>query len=175
MEELREKVAASSREFEDAKRRAADAKKHFERIRAERLRLFNAAFETVVTNIDSIYKRLCRNPSAQAFLTAEDSEEPYLAGIQLNCVAPGKRFRPMDNLSGGEKTVAALGLLFSIHRSPFWPIPFLLLSTPLSSCFLRRAPYSQFTTGRRPPLPPHPIPSSIPSSILFLFINLALF
>lgn len=27
-----------------------------------------------------------------------------------------QRFRPMDNLSGGEKTVAALALLFSIHR-----------------------------------------------------------
>ena len=26
------------------------------------------------------------------------------------------RFRPMDNLSGGEKTVAALALLFSIRR-----------------------------------------------------------
>ena len=26
------------------------------------------------------------------------------------------RFRPMDNLSGGEKTVAALALLFAIHR-----------------------------------------------------------
>lgn len=26
------------------------------------------------------------------------------------------RFRPMDNLSGGEKTVAALALLFGIHR-----------------------------------------------------------
>lgn len=37
-------------------------------------------------------------------------------GINYNCVAPGKRFRPMDNLSGGEKTVAALALLFAIHR-----------------------------------------------------------
>lgn len=52
----------------------------------------------------------------QAFLTAEDSDEPYLSGIQLNCVVPGKRFRPMDSLSGGEKTVAALALLFAIHR-----------------------------------------------------------
>ena len=26
------------------------------------------------------------------------------------------RFGPMDNLSGGEKTVAALALLFAIHR-----------------------------------------------------------
>ena len=43
-------------------------------------------------------------------------QEPYLEGISYNCIAPGKRFRPMDNLSGGEKTVAALALLFSIHR-----------------------------------------------------------
>ena len=52
----------------------------------------------------------------QAFLGPENPEEPYLDGINYNCVAPGKRFRPMDNLSGGEKTVAALALLFAIHR-----------------------------------------------------------
>lgn len=60
---------------------------------------------------------LARNQSAQAFLGPENPEEPYLDGVNYNCVAPGKRFRPMDNLSGGEKTVAALALLFSIHRS----------------------------------------------------------
>lgn len=54
--------------------------------------------------------------SLQAFLGPENPEEPYLDGINYNCVAPGKRFRPMDNLSGGEKTVAALALLFAIHR-----------------------------------------------------------
>ncbi|RXM35870.1 Structural maintenance of chromosomes protein 1A [Acipenser ruthenus] len=52
----------------------------------------------------------------RAFLGPENPEEPYLDGINYNCVAPGKRFRPMDNLSGGEKTVAALALLFAIHR-----------------------------------------------------------
>ena len=52
---------------------------------------------------------------AQAFLGPENPEEPYLDGINYTCVAPGKRFRPMDNLSGGEKTVAALALLFAIH------------------------------------------------------------
>lgn len=59
---------------------------------------------------------LSKNQSAQAFLGPENPEEPYLDGINYNCVAPGKRFRPMDNLSGGEKTVAALALLFAIHR-----------------------------------------------------------
>lgn len=32
----------------------------------------------------------------------ENPEEPYLEGISYNCVAPGKRFMPMDNLSGRE-------------------------------------------------------------------------
>ena len=62
---MREKVAQSGREFEDAKRRALDSKKHFERVKSERLRLFTTAFEQIVTNIDTIYKRLCRQPSAQ--------------------------------------------------------------------------------------------------------------
>jgi structural maintenance of chromosome 1 len=52
-------------------------------------------------------------------------EEPYLDGISYSCIAPGKRFRPMDNLSGGEKTVAALALLFAIHSSN--PSPFFVL------------------------------------------------
>jgi structural maintenance of chromosome 1 len=48
-----------------------------------------------------------------------------LKGIIYNCVAPGKRFRQMDNLSGGEKTVAALALLFAVRS--FNPSPFFVL------------------------------------------------
>lgn len=69
------------------------------------------------------------NQSAQAFLGPENPEEPYLDGINYNCVAPGKRFQPMSNLSGGEKTVAALALLFAIHRYPLGS-PHLLLTLP---------------------------------------------
>lgn len=38
---------------------------------------------------------------------------------------PMKRFRPMSELSGGEKTVAALALLFAIHS--YKPAPFFVL------------------------------------------------
>ena len=68
---------------------------------------------------------MSRNGSAQAFIGAENQEEPYLDGVSYNCVAPGKRFRPMDNLSGGEKTIAALALLFAIHSRN--PSPFFVL------------------------------------------------
>lgn len=43
-------------------------------------------------------------------------QEPYLYGIKYNTMPPSKRFRDMEQLSGGEKTVAALALLFAIHE-----------------------------------------------------------
>lgn len=51
-----------------------------------------------------------------AFLSLDNLEEPYLGGVKFNAMPPMKRFRDMEQLSGGEKTVAALGLLFAIHR-----------------------------------------------------------
>jgi structural maintenance of chromosome 1 len=38
---------------------------------------------------------------------------------------PGKTFTEMEQLSGGEKTMAALALLFAIHS--FHPAPFFVL------------------------------------------------
>jgi chromosome segregation ATPase len=40
----------------------------------------------------------------------------FLHGIKYSAMPPGQRYRNMEQLSGGEKTVAALALLFSIHR-----------------------------------------------------------
>ena len=60
-----------------------------------------------------------------AYLTLENSEEPYLEGIKYHAMPPMKRFRDMEQLSGGEKTVAALALLFSIHS--YRPSPFFVL------------------------------------------------
>lgn len=47
------------------------------------------------------------------------------AGIKYTAMPPMKRFRAMSELSGGEKTVAALALLFAIHS--FKPAPFFVL------------------------------------------------
>ena len=70
---------------------------------------------TCVQMCKSIYCMSC-SWSSICLHVHTHTQEPYMEGISYNCIAPGKRFRPMDNLSGGEKTVAALALLFSIHR-----------------------------------------------------------
>lgn len=125
LEEAREKLAEANVDFESVRQRAKKAKSRFESVKTERYTLFNKCFEHVSNTIDAIYKALARNQSAQAFLGPENPEEPYLEGINYNCVAPGKRFQPMSNLSGGEKTIAALALLFATHS--YQPAPFFVL------------------------------------------------
>ncbi|XP_033230168.1 structural maintenance of chromosomes protein 1A-like [Belonocnema kinseyi] len=121
----KEKLQETNEEFDQARKKAKKAKTQFEKVKKERHDRFMACFEHVANEIDPIYKSLAKNLSAQAFLGPENPEEPYLDGINYNCVAPGKRFQPMSNLSGGEKTVAALALLFAIHS--FQPAPFFVL------------------------------------------------
>merc|ERR1719322_1133178 len=125
LDEAREKLEETNKEFDNARRKAKQAKINFERCKQERYDLFMRCFDHVSNTIDEIYKSLARNQSAQAFLGPENPEEPYLEGINYNCVAPGKRFQPMSNLSGGEKTIAALALLFAIHS--YQPAPFFVL------------------------------------------------
>uniref|UniRef100_A0A669DQW8 Structural maintenance of chromosomes protein 1B n=1 Tax=Oreochromis niloticus TaxID=8128 RepID=A0A669DQW8_ORENI len=112
-------------ELETDTKAARKCNQEFQQVRSQRLHLFSQCFEHVSVVIDQIYKRICRNNSAQAILSAENPEEPYLGGINYNCVAPGKRFMSMDNLSGGEKAIAALAFIFAIHS--FRPAPFLIL------------------------------------------------
>ncbi|KAL6980093.1 sugar transporter protein [Sarracenia purpurea var. burkii] len=50
------------------------------------------------------------------YLNLDNEDEPFLHEIKHTAMPPTKRFRDMEQLSGGEKTVVALALLFSIHR-----------------------------------------------------------
>jgi structural maintenance of chromosome 1 len=122
VKEIWENTAA---EFDKARVLAKKARNAFMKVKQERYDRYNSCFEHISNKIDEIYKSLCMNQGAQASLVLENAEEPFLDGVIYNCVAPGKRFRQMDNLSGGEKTIAALGLLFAIRS--YNPSPFFVL------------------------------------------------
>ncbi|XP_054070670.1 structural maintenance of chromosomes protein 1B [Rissa tridactyla] len=121
----RDKFQESVDAFESSRKEARTCKQEFEQVKKKRYELFSRCFEHTSVAIDQIYKKLYSNSGAQAFLSPENPEEPYLEGIGFNCVVPGKRFMPMDSLSGGEKSVAALALVFAIHS--FRPAPFFIL------------------------------------------------
>ncbi|XP_071629563.1 LOW QUALITY PROTEIN: structural maintenance of chromosomes protein 1A-like [Temnothorax longispinosus] len=68
---------------------------------------------------------LVNDTSAQATILADNPEEPYAGNIIYNCIAPSKYFQPLQYLSGGEKSLASLALLFAFQR--YKQIPFLLM------------------------------------------------
>lgn len=99
------------------------------RLTSCRYELFQNAFTHISEQIDPIYKELTRSETfplgGTAYLTLEDSEDPFLHGIKYHAMPPTKRFRDIDQLSGGEKSIAALALLFAIHS--YQPSPFFVL------------------------------------------------
>ena len=115
-------------EYKSVHDRYATLSKEYNTIKRKRNDLFNKAFTHISDNIEPIYANLTRSSEFQAggraFLSA-DSEEPYLAGVNYHTMPPAKRFRDMEHLSGGEKTMAALALLFAIHS--YQPSPFFVL------------------------------------------------
>ncbi|KAG2489243.1 hypothetical protein HYH03_012263 [Edaphochlamys debaryana] len=121
----REQLAA----LQVAQSEAAAATSEFNNVRGQRHTLFTTAFKHISEQISSIYKALTCSAThplgGQAYLHLEDEEEPYAGGIKYTAIPPAKRFRDMEQLSGGEKTVAALALLFAIHS--FRPSPFFVL------------------------------------------------
>jgi len=129
LEDVNDRLKETMDEFLKAKAEGEKATAKFDEIKRERYDRFMAAFNHVSQRIDDIYKDLTKSNlqplGGTAYLSLEDTDEPYNQGIKYNAMPPLKRFRDMDQLSGGEKTVAALALLFGIHS--YQPSPFFVL------------------------------------------------
>lgn len=123
------KLVTVQADFESAHRTLTLRTKAFEKAKSKRSTLFNKAFSHISEQIGPIYKDLTKSPNfplgGQAYLDNADSDEPYLDGIKYHAMPPLKRFRDMEHLSGGEKTMAALALLFAVHS--YQPSPFFVL------------------------------------------------
>lgn len=55
----------------------------------------------------------------QAYLSLENTEDPFLHGIKFTAMPPSKRFREMEQLSGGEKVQTARLHSASILRTRY--------------------------------------------------------
>lgn len=128
-ESLLEKERAVTEEFEAVRKEEREKTQRFNEVKQTRYNLFMDAFNHISGNIDKIYKQLTRSNThplgGTAYLNLENDDDPFLHGIKYTAMPPTKRFRDMEQLSGGEKTVAALALLFSIHS--YKPSPFFIL------------------------------------------------
>ncbi|XP_033144182.1 structural maintenance of chromosomes protein 1 [Brassica rapa] len=128
-EAIQEKEKQVSQEFEAARKEEKQVADAYNTVKQKRYELFMEAFNHISSIIDKIYKQLTKSNThplgGTAYLNLENEDDPFLQGIKYTTMPPTKRFRDMEQLSGGEKTVAALALLFSIHS--YRPSPFFIL------------------------------------------------
>ena len=95
-----------------------------ERINIESERLFAETFHAVSKNFKSMFKRLFGD-KATADLILQDESDPLECGIEVIAKPPGKKLQSISLMSGGERSMTAVALLFSIYMVK--PSPFCVL------------------------------------------------
>ena len=84
---------------------------------------FVQTFEQIRMNFQQIFRKLFGGGKADVML--EDSQDVLEAGIEIIARPPGKETRSISLLSGGEKSMTAIALLFAVFKSK--PSPFCFL------------------------------------------------
>ncbi len=93
------------------------------RINAESRKRFEESFQAVRSHFNELFRKLFGGGKADILLT--DPDNVLESGIEIVARPPGKELRSISLLSGGEKTMTALALLFSFFKAR--PGPFCLL------------------------------------------------
>ena len=84
---------------------------------------FKESFEAISRNFSLAFTELFGGGTAE--LRLEDETKPLECGIEIVAQPPGKRLQNMSLLSGGEKTMTAIALMFAILKTK--PTPFCIL------------------------------------------------
>jgi chromosome segregation protein len=93
------------------------------RLNKESMDKFAVTFEQIRINFQEVFRKLFGGGKADILL--EQPEDILESGIEIMARPPGKETRSISLLSGGEKTMTAIALLFSIFKTK--PSPFCFL------------------------------------------------
>ncbi|CAK1547708.1 unnamed protein product [Leptosia nina] len=85
----------------------------YDELRKKRTTDFLCGFNTITTKLKEMYQMITLGGDAELELV--DSLDPFTEGIIFSVRPPNKSWKNISNLSGGEKTLSSLALVFALH------------------------------------------------------------
>ncbi len=121
--EVKDRFDFLSGQLSDLTRAREDLKKVTTEIRTESIELFLDTYNKIKKNFHTVFRRLFGGGRAE--LRLENPEAPLESGIEVFAQPPGKKLENINLLSGGERSLTGVSLMFAIFMVK--PSPFCLL------------------------------------------------
>jgi chromosome segregation protein len=121
--EVKERFDFLNSQLEDLNKARRDLEDLTREIRSESKDLFISAYNKIKRNFHNMFRRLFGGGRAELRLL--DENHVLESGIEIYAQPPGKKLENINLLSGGEKSMTAVALLFATHMVR--PSPFCLL------------------------------------------------
>jgi len=122
-EGLEQRHSFLSSQIQDLNSSKAQLQQLINRLNKQSREKFRETFEVIRAHFQEIFRKLFGGGRADIVL--EDSEDILEAGIEVIARPPGKETRSISLLSGGEKSLTAIALLFAVFKAK--PSPFCFL------------------------------------------------
>lgn len=116
IEEYRKKedlYRARAGELKEVTDKRDEMKNQHEMLRKQRMEEFKAGFLTITRKLKEMYRMITSGGDAE--LEWADSLDPFSEGINFSVRPNKKSWKRISNLSGGEKTLSSLSLIFALH------------------------------------------------------------
>ncbi len=121
--EVKERFERQQVNYEDTKTSLENIERVSEEIRSKSSEMFLETYNKIRKNFHNMFRRLFNGGRAE--LRLEDPQNILTTGISIYAQPPGKKLENIALLSGGEKTMTAVALLFATYQVR--PSPFCLL------------------------------------------------
>ncbi len=117
---MQNQIDTLQKEKNDLTAAIAKLRQGISQLNAEARDRLQSAFTLVNEHFQTLFKGLFNG--GRAYLELIDSEDPMNAGLEIFASPPGKKMQALSLLSGGERTLTALALLFAVFKTHPSPI-----------------------------------------------------
>jgi structural maintenance of chromosome 4 len=109
-----EEYEERSAELSVATEERDNTREAYDKLRQKRLNEFMDGFNIISLKLKEMYQMITLGGDAELELV--DSLDPFSEGIVFSVRPPKKSWKNIANLSGGEKTLSSLALVFALHH-----------------------------------------------------------